>query len=308
MAEYQVIATEENHRVDKYIADQLKFITRSKVQSLIKEELITLLPAHKTLSASQQTKLGEEYHIIIPENMTSPNFAEVLDVVYEDDYLAVINKPAGLTVHGGIGTKNDTLVDILLQVYGHQNLSNKVMRPGIVHRLDKNTSGLMVIAKNDIVHAHLAAAITSRQLKRQYIAIVCGTLKETAGIINANIAPYPKDKRRMHIVHNTGKHAITHYKVLEILSNKDSMVECTLETGRTHQIRLHMSHIGHPIVGDTVYGSPSEMISRQALHAYKMTFQHPITSCEIALTSQIPEDIKHVFSGYDRQEVLHIIL
>ncbi len=294
MAEYQILVQEGNQRIDKYLSDCLPTLTRTKIQSLIKSGHITLLPDHQRVSVSDKSKVGEKYNVVVPEPLHSTAFSQVLDVVYEDDHLAVINKPAGLTVHGGVGTNNDTLVDLLLQSYGPENLSNRVMRPGIVHRLDKNTTGLMVIAKNDMVHAKLADAIMTRQLKRQYIAIVCGSLSKTTGTIDANIAPCPKDRRRMHIVKNAGKQAITHYQVLKTVKDKYSIVECTLETGRTHQIRVHMSYIGHPIVGDMTYGTTSNMIERQALHAYKLSFVHPVNAQNLSFQSELPSDIKRI--------------
>ncbi|MBQ4875006.1 MAG: RluA family pseudouridine synthase [Rickettsiaceae bacterium H1] len=294
MAEYRILITQNNCRLDKYITNEIRDISRNKIQRLIKSGYVTSLTGNKTVNSAHMTKTGEKYNVFIPQNIFSPSFSDSdnLDVVYEDEYIAVINKPAGLIVHGGIGTKNNTLVDLLLKCYGSENLSNDKERPGIIHRLDKGTSGLMMIAKNDSVHAKLAELILRKEINRKYIAVVSGILSTEVGIINANISPNPKDRRKMHIVQNRGKIAVTRYKVLFVIDSKYSVLECTLQTGRTHQIRVHMKHLGHPIIGDVLYGVPSELIKRQALHSYKLSFQHPVTLKLLSFKIRLPQDIR----------------
>lgn len=293
MAKYQILSDQNNCRLDKYIADSINNVSRSKIQSLIKSGNIRVSGNNKIINPAYKTKTGEEYNVTIPE-YTPTNFSDSqkIHIIHEDEHLAVINKPAGLTVHKGVGTNNDTLVDLLLECYGTTNLSDSHNnRPGIVHRLDKGTSGIMLIAKTDIAHSTLATAIANRIISRKYIAIISGVLKRKVGTINANIAHSPKDKRKMHIVKNTGKTAITHYKLLFTIENKYSVIECHLDTGRTHQIRVHMKHLGNPIIGDITYGESHHLIHRQALHALQLTFAHPYTKKIISLKARIPRDI-----------------
>ena len=296
MAKYQILVKQNDCRLDKYITEEIGDISRSRVQSLIKSGYVKSMISKQIISPSHMTKIGEEYNVMIPENLTSPDFStsKALDIVCEDEHMAVINKPAGLTVHGGIGTKGDTLVDILLKCYGQHNLSDSKERPGIVHRLDKDTSGLMLIAKNNYIHAKLADAISNREITRKYIAIVSGILKEKSGTVETKISKNPKNKRKMRVVQSSGKVAITHYKLLSVISNKYSIIECSLETGRTHQIRVHMKYLCHPIIGDTLYGPSSTIITRQALHAYKLEFQHPVNNKFLSYETNIPSDIKKI--------------
>ncbi len=299
MAEYQIEITEKKQRLDKYIASKINQLSRSKVQKLIKSGYVTSLVDKKKIYVARTARVGEIYKIIIADTSCNPCLSQCknLDVLYEDKYFAVINKPPGLTVHSGIGTKNDTLVNILLKLYGTRNLSSKENRPGIVHRLDKDTSGLMLIAKDNITHSKLAEAISLRKISRKYITVVKGVPKVPSGKINANIAPYPKDRKKMHISKNGGKSAITHYNLVRKINDKYSVIQCMLETGRTHQIRVHMKHMGYPIIGDVLYGKASPFIKRQALHAYEIKFLHPYTKEKLLIQIEMPEDIGNLVAN-----------
>ena len=232
-----------------------------------------------------------------------------LDIVFEDADLIVINKAAGLVVHPGAGNYNYTLVNALL--YHSDSLSDMggVIRPGIVHRLDKDTSGLMVVAKNNIAHARLANQIETRNLIRKYKALTWGVLNPLSGIIQTNIGRSINDRKKMTVLKSTGKNAITYYNTEQVFLNKlMSLVECKLETGRTHQIRVHLSHKGHSIVGDQKYGNNSRKIhnvplllqdkivklKRQALHSWYIKFNHPITAMPMEFKADLPDDIKEV--------------
>ncbi len=252
-------------------------------------------------------KPGEEYvvHLIQPDISTSiePNYDIKLDIVYEDDDIIVLSKQSGLTVHSGAGTNNDTLLNAVIAYLD--------VRPGIVHRLDKDTSGLMVIAKNEDSHSFLSELLSNRKIKREYLAVVWGALSSQQGTIETNIAPKRGNKEMMCVTKTTGKLAITHYLVQKIIGQV-SLVKCVLETGRTHQIRVHMSHIGHSIVGDQVYGKNSSKstkyaknssfirnFNRQALHAYKLGLHHPKSKEYMEFISDLPQDIKTLIGEFD---------
>ncbi|RLT62994.1 pseudouridine synthase, RluA family protein [Wolbachia endosymbiont of Drosophila ananassae] len=258
-------------------------------------------------------KPGEEYivHLVQPDIFTSiePNYDIKLDIVYEDEDIIVLSKQSGLTVHPGAGTNNDTLLNAVIAHLGKIPYSH--VRPGIVHRLDKDTSGLMVIAKNEEAHGFLSELLSNRKIKREYLAIVWGILSSQQGTIKTNIAPKRGNKEMMCVTKITGKLAITHYLVQKVIGQV-SLVKCTLETGRTHQIRVHMSHIGHSIVGDQVYGKNSSKstkyaknssfirnFNRQALHAYTLGLYHPKSKGYMEFVSDLPQDIKTLIGEFD---------
>jgi 23S rRNA pseudouridine1911/1915/1917 synthase len=283
----EVKVEENNIRLDSYLANKLD-ISRSKVQKLIKQEKI--LVNDKLESSSYLVNEGDlikvndeldfEIHIK-PQDIP-------VDIVYENDDLLVINKPSGMVTHPAPGNYENTLVNALLGKYA---LSNDKIRPGIVHRLDKDTSGLMLVAKNDITHDKLAEMIKERKVKRMYLALVSGVINHETGTIDAPIGRDSKYREKMMVTDINSRNAITHFKVIKRFK-KHTLIECYLETGRTHQIRVHSKSIGHPILGDSLYGSKSDLISRQALHAYKVTFIHPITKSQIQIIAEIPNDIK----------------
>ncbi len=278
-------------RLDKALSNLCTQISRSQIQKAIKKENLTL--NGKIISnLSTKVKENDEVEFIIIEEIpeTIPQTNIPLDIVFEDDDLIVVNKNANMTVHPGAGNYNDTLVNALLYHTNHLSDIGGEIRPGIVHRLDKNTSGLMVVAKNNQAHTNLAQQIETRNLVRRYKALIWGVMKPTEGVINLPMNRSRLDRKKMSVVKTGGKIAITHYKTLEVLrGGLFSIVECKLETGRTHQIRVHLSHSGHSIVGDQTYGNNSRKIhgcpdsikgnlrsmGHQVLHSFYISFLHP---------------------------------
>lgn len=281
-------------RLDKYISDNTEDISRSYAATLSKNGAITC--CGKKLDKNYKIKGGEVIEIELPE----PQLQEVepedipLNIVYEDNNLMVINKPQGMVVHPAPGNYSGTLVNALLY-HCKDSLSaiNGVIRPGIVHRIDKETSGLLVVAKDNQSHIELSAQIKSKKALRSYWALVNGKVKEN-GTVNAPIARHPKDRKKMAVV-SGGREAVTHYKVLEEFEGY-TLLECILETGRTHQIRVHMAHIGHSIVGDKTYGLKKEKfnLEGQLLHAKTLGFDHPVTGESMQFVSEIPQYFENV--------------
>ncbi len=250
--------------------------------------------------AARKVKLTEVYTILVPPPAPLGLVATAapLRIVFEDADFLVIDKPPGMAVHPGPGHTDDTLVNALLAHCG-DSLSGigGVMRPGIVHRIDKDTSGLLVVAKNDAAHKGLAAQLAARTLKRQYLAVVKGHPRPHAGTIDAPIARSPANRKKMAVV-ASGRAAVTHYHTEETLEGT-ALLRCILETGRTHQIRVHLSHIGHPLVGDPVYGRKGKVFDfpRQALHATALALLHPATGEKMEFASPLPEDMKELVEG-----------
>ncbi|WP_246198617.1 RluA family pseudouridine synthase [Wolbachia endosymbiont of Ctenocephalides felis wCfeJ] len=258
-------------------------------------------------------KSGEKYVVHLTSNNEStsiePNHNIKLDIIYEDEDIIVLNKQSGLTVHPGAGTNNDTLLNAVVAHLGKIPYTH--VRPGIVHRLDKDTSGLMVIAKNEESHSFLSELLSNRKIRREYLAVVWGTLSNPQGTIKTNIAPKRSNKEVMCVTKTTGKRAITHYLVQKIIGQA-SLVKCTLDTGRTHQIRVHMSYIGHSIIGDQVYGKNSSKsakyakhsdfictFNRQALHAYKLGLYHPKSKEYMEFRSDLPQDVRTLIDEFE---------
>ncbi len=277
------------NRLDAFLALNLEGKTRSAVQKLMDQGKV--LVNGKTGRKNDKVKPGDSIQVEIPE----PEPLELLpqdiplDIVYEDEHLLVVNKPKGMVVHPAPGNPDGTLVNALLYHCG-ESLSgiNGVIRPGIVHRIDKDTSGLLMVAKNDLAHQSLAAQIAAHTFTRMYNTVVYGNLKTDEGTISAPIARHPTDRKKMAVVPG-GREAVTHYRVLERLPGF-TLVECRLETGRTHQIRVHMAHIGHPVAGDPVYG-PKKCITSlngQCLHARLLGFVHPATGEYMEFDSGLP--------------------
>jgi 23S rRNA pseudouridine1911/1915/1917 synthase len=299
-----------NIRLDKFLSSQLTDITRSKVQKLIKSGCIDL-NGKQVVDADRVVKLHDSITVTMPEPEPThivPRSME-LEIVYEDDHLALINKAAGVTVHPGAGNHNDTLVNGLVHYF--KNSLSKVggeLRPGIVHRLDKNTSGLLLVAKNDVVHAKLSEQLKNRDIKRTYLALVWGVPTSGGGTIDANIGRDRQNRKKMKVVASGGKSAVTHYQLLQtFLNGTFALLQCNLQTGRTHQIRVHLKHIGYPIVGDKEYGYTRKnrkqqlsdeineqisLVSRQMLHAVQISFMHPITGHQIERKVDMPGDMK----------------
>ena len=277
-------------RLDAFLGVRLPDMSRSRAEKLIETGCVTL--GGKALRKNRRVAPGECFEIRLPQpepsELTPQNIP--LDILYEDGDLLVINKPKGLVVHPAPGHWDDTLVNALM-FHCRDSLSgiNGELRPGIVHRIDKDTSGLLVAAKNDFAHQALSAQLQDHTLRRTYDAIVCGNLKEDEGTVDAPIGRHPTDRKKMAITEKNSRSAVTHWRVLERFHGY-CRVECRLETGRTHQIRVHMAYLGHPILGDTVYGhkKPELGMDTQCLHARELTFVHPRSGEEITVACGLP--------------------
>jgi len=285
----EIKVNKNNVRLDQYLAEELN-VSRSKVQKLIKDERIFV--NGKLVSSSYNVHLDDgisvdddlsfEIHIE-PEDIP-------LDIVYEDEYLLVVNKKSGMVVHPAPGNYSGTLVNALMHKF---KLSEKdKTRPGIVHRIDKDTSGLLIVAKNDDVHDKLSEMIKNKDVERKYIALVDGVIKHETGTIDAPIGRDINNRQKMMVTDINSKYAVTHFRVLERFTDK-TLIECKLETGRTHQIRVHMNYINYPIVNDPVYGKAKKTTSfGQMLHSKSIRFIHPITQREIYIESNLPEEFQ----------------
>ena len=287
-----VQSDDENVRIDKYLSSQLETLSRSYLQKLLKEGQVFV----NGLSVKPNYKVtqDDEIRISIPRDQEPEIEAEdiPLDVLYEDMDLLVVNKPKDMVVHPAAGHYSHTLVNALM-FHCKDQLSgiNGVLRPGIVHRIDKDTTGALVVCKNDIAHQSLAAQLAEHSINRRYRALVHGNLKEDEGRIEGSIGRHPTERKKMAVNVRNGKPAVTHYHVLERL-NGYTYVECRLETGRTHQIRVHMASIGHPLLGDELYGPKRSTIKHlqgQTLHAMILGFQHPRTGEYMEFTAPLPD-------------------
>ncbi len=289
------LSENEQMRADKWISLKNEDITRSMLQKLIESGNVTV--NRKVISKSFfKLKNNDEVVILIPEpeglDVKSENLP--IEIVYEDDDLLVVNKPKGMVVHPAAGNYDGTLVNALLyHCKGRLSSINGVIRPGIVHRIDKNTSGLLIVAKTDKAHLGLAEQIKAHTFTREYYAVICGRLKESHGMVEAPIGRHPIDRKKMCVTDKNSKPAKTEYTVLEEY-NGYSLVKLKLFTGRTHQIRVHMSYIGHPVFGDDVYGKPSKLCEGQCLHAKKIGFVHPIDGKYYEIDSELPDYFKTV--------------
>ncbi|HJV44795.1 MAG TPA: RluA family pseudouridine synthase [Bacillota bacterium] len=290
---------DSDERIDKFLAENGEEWSRSQVQKWIKDGLVEV--NGQVVKGNYRLSVDDEVSLRVPppvELNIAPEAMD-LDIAYEDQDVVVINKPRGLVVHPGAGHYTGTLVNGLL--YHCHDLSgiNGVMRPGIVHRIDKDTSGLIMVAKNDKAHLSLAHQLKEHTVNRKYIAIVHGRIAHATGTIDAPIGRDPKNRQQMAIVHEHGKHAITHFAVIERFLDA-TLVEVKLETGRTHQIRVHMKYIGHPLVGDPKYGPTKNVvpIDGQALHAAILGFNHPTTGEYMEFSRPIPEDMEKVLQEF----------
>ncbi len=301
----KIIVNEENvgKRVDSFIPIVQKDISRSMVQKLIENENIKV--NNKKTKYSYKLKLNDEIEISVPEakeiNLKAQDIP--LEVIYEDKDIIVINKPKGMVVHPANGNPDGTLVNAVMSLC-KDSLSGigGEIRPGIVHRLDKDTSGAIIVAKNDKAHINLSEQLKNHEVKKTYLALVRGIIKENEATINMPIARSKKDRKKM-AVDKDGKDAITHFKVLGRYKNKYTLLQINLETGRTHQIRVHLSYIGYPIIGDEVYsnGKNEWNISGQCLHAWKLEFLHPITNKKISLEAEIPEYLRNIIKELEEE-------
>ena len=278
-------------RLDKALSDYLDGVSRSYLQKLIKEGYVTVndRPEKASFKLNVQDRVmvtlpDEEPVDILPEDIP-------LDILYEDPELLVVNKPKGMVVHPSAGHSSGTLVNALLyHCSGQLSGINGVQRPGIVHRIDKDTTGALVVCKTDLAHQSLAAQLKEHSITRRYRAVVHHNIREDEGTVDSPIGRHPVDRKKMAVNYRNGKRAVTHYRVLERFGDY-TYIECRLETGRTHQIRVHMSHIGHPLLGDEIYG-PAKCPFRlqgQCLHAMVLGFLHPVTGEYLEFTAPLPE-------------------
>ena len=295
----------EGERIDSFLASRISERSRSFFQKLLDEGMV-LVNGSVCGSKKYKVKALDIIEVEMPEAKEPDIIPEniALDIVYEDDDVLVINKPAGMVVHPAAGNYTGTLVNAIMHHCGDRLSSiNGVIRPGIVHRIDKDTSGLLMVAKNDAAHNSLAQQLAEHSITRKYVAIVWDNLKENDGIVDAPIGRHPKDRKKQSVMYDdTGKRAVTHWKVLERFGSF-TLVECQLETGRTHQIRVHMAYIKHPLLGDSVYGPAKSAAGakRQMLHAKTLGFVHPSTGKYIEFDSQLPEDFSEVLNKLGKQ-------
>lgn len=298
MSDY--VITDQTGRIDKVLTTLEPEITRSQLKNLINDGHVTV--NGQAVKPKYKVQAGDKISLVKPEpqslELTPENIP--LDIVYEDDDVIVVNKPQGMVVHPAPGHPDHTLVNALLY---HSPLStiNGAFRPGIVHRIDKDTSGLLMVAKNDLAHQSLAEQLRNKTNKREYLALVYGQIKEDEGTIDAPLGRNPQDRKKQAVVKG-GRHAVTHFKIIKRYDNF-TLVKCILETGRTHQIRVHMKYIGHPLVGDPLYG-PRKMIGKngQFLHAALLGFKHPRTGKEMVFEAPLPENFQKMLDKLDKQQ------
>ena len=298
MSDY--VITDQTGRIDKVLTSLEPEITRSQLKNLINDGHVTV--NGQAVKPKYKVQAGDKISLVKPEpqslELTPENIP--LDIVYEDDDMIVVNKPQGMVVHPAPGHPDHTLVNALLY---HSPLStiNGTFRPGIVHRIDKDTSGLLMVAKNDLAHQSLAEQLRNKTNKREYLALVYGQIKEDESTIDAPLGRNPQDRKKQAVVKD-GRHAVTHFKVVKRYDNF-TLVKCILETGRTHQIRVHMKYIGHPLVGDPLYG-PRKVIGKngQFLHAALLGFKHPRTGEEMVFEAPLPENFQKMLDKLDKQQ------
>ncbi len=277
-------------RIDKYLTSKEESLSRSYLQKLLKEQQVTV--NHKSVKANYKVVPGDEIILEVPEPQEMEILPEdlPLSILYEDEYLLVVDKPKGMVVHPAPGHYTGTLVNgILYHCQGNLSGINGVLRPGIVHRIDRDTTGALVVCKSDMAHQALAAQLKEHSIHRRYQAVTVGALPNDTGTIEAPIGRHPVDRKKMAVNYKNGKPAITHYQVLERFKGY-TYVECRLETGRTHQIRVHMASIGHPLLGDAVYGSAKNPfhLEGQTLHAKSLGFIHPQKNCYVEFQAPLP--------------------
>ena len=290
MIKLTIAKEQARQRLDRVLAEELPAFSRARLQALIRDEFVLL--NGKAARPRELVRTGDVVELREPEieKVEAQPEQIKLDVIFEDDDLLVLNKPAGIVMHPGAGHQQHTLVNALL---AHcQNLSGigGKERPGIVHRLDKETSGALVVAKNDVTHRDLSSQFAARTMTKIYLALVAGTLRKTSGVIDKAIERHPVHRQRMSIARRQGRSAKTEYRVLRS-GNDISLVECTLHSGRTHQIRVHLHHLGHPVLGDKLYGGKrAGDFPRQMLHAWKLAFRHPRSGDEMSFEAPVPID------------------
>ncbi len=307
---YDIQADQRGTRLDRFLLNATQGVSRTYLQRLVRDGDVTV-NGNVAKQPSYALREGDRVCLTLPPprplDTVQPERIS-LDILHEDSHLIVLNKPAGMLVHPANAVNVGTLVNALLAHCTDLSGIGGVERPGIVHRLDKGTSGVLVVAKTDVVHRGLSIQFERHSITRQYVAVVCGAPTETLGTIDARIARSRRDRRRMTTVETGGRHAVTHYEVLERYP-QFALVQLTLETGRLHQIRVHLQHIGHPVVGDAVYGGEQRALNdadtpalkqvlsqlkRQALHARLLGFEHPATGKRLTFSAEMPKDMQQV--------------
>jgi 23S rRNA pseudouridine1911/1915/1917 synthase len=295
-------------RIDRALVQAIPELSRARIQALISDGSLSI-NGTPMLDASSTKHRGQSFTLSVP--LPRPDHAQAqdipLDIRFEDEHLLIVNKPAGLVVHPSAGHFDGTLVNALLHhCNGRLSGIGGVQRPGIVHRIDRDTSGLLVVAKTDVAHAGLSKLFAAHDIERRYLAVVMGQPAPPAGIIRTQIGRSTSDRKKMAVLPDgKGKHAVTHFRLIELLRNS-SLIECRLETGRTHQVRVHMAHIGHPLIGDSTYnirqkafkfGPNQSDFTRQALHAASLGFIHPVTGENLGFECVLPDDIQALLSA-----------
>lgn len=303
MKEYFTVENQEGERIDRYLSEEMEDRSRSYIQKLIKDQYVIV--NQKPVKANYRLSLGDMVEITLPEAKEPDIIPEniPLDILYEDQDIIIVNKPKQMVVHPAPGHYSGTLVNALMYHCG-QELSgiNGTMRPGIVHRIDMDTTGSLIVCKNDMAHQSLSEQLKVHSIKRVYVAIVHGNIKEDNGTVNAPIGRHPTERKKMSIHTKNGRNAITHYKVLERFGEY-TYIQCELETGRTHQIRVHMAHIGHPIIGDPLYGPAKDKwkLQGQCLHAGELELTHPVTGERMLFEAPLPEYFEKVLQKLRNQ-------
>lgn len=300
MSTEELLITDKEYRRLDVCLSEMTELSRSRAQSLIEERLVSI--NGRPCRRSDAVRLGDTIRYAVPEAKPVELIPEdiPLDIVYEDEDICVVNKPRGLVVHPAVGNESGTLVNALLYHFGDLSTIGGEIRPGIVHRIDKMTSGLLVVAKNDTAHERLARQFADHTAHRSYIALVAGNIKEDSGTVDAPIGRHPTERKRMAVVEN-GRTAVTHFRVLHRFSSV-TVLALELETGRTHQIRVHMAHIHHPVVGDKAYSSCKNALGMegQALHGWRLQLTHPSTGEPMSFEAPLPEDMRRALKrlGY----------
>lgn len=301
----QANENDKGKRIDSFLNEVIEDATRSYIQKIIDGGYVEIT-GKKTTKSGNKLKGTETIVVNLPEDETLDLIPEdiPLEIIYEDSDIVIINKAPNMVVHPAHGNYNGTLVNALLYHIKDLSTINGVIRPGIVHRLDKDTSGVIVVAKHDEAHTTLSDMFKEKTLEKTYVCIAKGIFKDKSGRIETLIGRDPRDRKKMAVVTENGKIAISNYEVLDESKNY-SLVKVRIETGRTHQIRVHMKSLNHPILGDATYGNSTDGIARQMLHAYRLKFTHPISKKEMVVTAPIPEDFKRAakFAGLDIEKI-----
>ena len=301
----QANENDKGKRIDSFLNEVIEDATRSYIQKIIDGGYV-VITGKKTTISGNILKVTETIVVNLPEDETLDLIPEdiPLEIIYEDSDIVIINKAPNMVVHPAHGNYNGTLVNALLYHIKDLSTINGVIRPGIVHRLDKDTSGVIVVAKHDEAHTTLSDMFKEKTLEKTYVCIAKGVFKDKSGRIETLIGRDPRDRKKMAVVTENGKIAISNYEVLDESKNY-SLVKVRIETGRTHQIRVHMKSLNHPILGDATYGNSTDGIARQMLHAYRLKFTHPISKKDMVVTAPIPEDFKRAakFAGLDIEKI-----